>query len=172
MTIAVWMTMLLAGAGLAQNSSPADPWRDWRFLLGNWESTGSSGEPGKAGMGSFSFALELQGRVLVRRSFAEYPAERGGPPRHEDLLILHAGEGGGVDGVYFDSEGHVIRYHEAAAAAPGEVTLVSEPGTATPRFRLRYRNTGADSTTGQFEIAPPGQDRFSTYLVWTARRKR
>jgi hypothetical protein len=45
--------VLFAGAGRAQNSSSADRWQDWRFLLGDWESTGGSGEPGKVGSGAF-----------------------------------------------------------------------------------------------------------------------
>src|SRR5262249_53744865 len=87
-----------------------DPWKPYRFLAGEWTGEGS-GDPGK-GSGGFSFAWDLQGKVLVRRNRSEYPATNGRPAMlHEDLMVIYQGEGGGPTRViYFDSEGHVINY--------------------------------------------------------------
>ena len=48
---------------------PAQDWRALDFLLGQWTGAGS-GTPGSS-TGSFSFNRDLQGKVLIRRSFAE-----------------------------------------------------------------------------------------------------
>lgn len=42
------------------------------FLLGQWEAFGG-GKPGE-GVGSATFAFSLQNRVMIRTSYAEYPA--------------------------------------------------------------------------------------------------
>jgi len=134
------------------------------FLLGVWEATGS-GQPGTAS-GSATFAPGLQGRVLIRTSNADYPASASGPAsRHEDLMVVHVNDRGGVQADYFDSEGHVIHY-AVSLLAPGEVSLVSETQEGAPRYRLTYKLAPGDILKGQFEIAPPGKpDAFSPYLA-------
>src|SRR5205823_11916691 len=64
-------------ANSTQTSSPAVPWAAYRFLLGEWIGEGKGG-PGQ-GKGAFSFTTELQGKVLVRRNRADYPAAGGRP---------------------------------------------------------------------------------------------
>jgi hypothetical protein len=92
---------------------------------------------------------------------------------HEDLLVLYRDSPDSpVKGIFFDSEGHVIRYIADATAKAGEVRLVSEPINGEPRFRLTYRKTSSNSVAGEFEIMPPGKTEFSRYLYWTAHRKR
>ena len=68
MTIAI----LFAASLIGQDWGPA------QFLVGNWTGEGG-GQPGQ-GTGAFSFSPELQGKILVRKSFAEYPAANGSPP--------------------------------------------------------------------------------------------
>lgn len=46
--------------------------QDWGPLLGTWVAEGN-GAPG-SGAGTFSFALDLQKQVVVRKSHTEYPA--------------------------------------------------------------------------------------------------
>lgn len=139
-----------------------------QFLIGQWTGEGS-GQPG-AGTGAFSFTPDLQGKVLLRRSFAEYPATGGKPPsRHDDLMVVYHGEAGALRAIYFDSEDHVIRYTGTGTAAG--VAFVSDGKPDEVRYRLTYAATGKDTLTLEFEIAAPGKD-FSRYLDAGARRKR
>jgi P2-related tail formation protein len=139
-------------------------------LLGDWQAEGG-GKPGEAS-GGFTFAASLQGRVIVRTNYAEYPATADKPAsRHDDLMVLFATESGALRADYYDSEGHVIRY-AGSATATGEVVLVSEVVGGAPRFRLTYKLRADGSLDGRFEIAPPGKpEAFGPYLAWTARRR-
>ena len=143
----------------------AEDWGPAQFLVGHWTGAGS-GQPGQ-GSGSFSFAPDLQGSILVRKSFAEYPPANGKPGfRHDDLLILYK-EGGALKAIYFDSEQHVIRY--SASAVENGVAFVSEGPSTAPRYRFTYTSTGKDALKLRFEIAPPGRD-FATYIEGAANR--
>jgi hypothetical protein len=170
----VWLAgAVLAAGALGSSSAGAQGPKSLeplRFLLGDWQAEGG-GTPGPAS-GGFTFAPSLQGRVIVRTNFAEYPAVAGKPAsRHEDLMVFYATESGELRADYYDSEGHVIRYAGDAPSA-SEVTLVSEVVSGAPRFRLIYK-LGADGVlAGRFEVAPPGKpESFGPYLAWTARRR-
>ena len=64
-----------------------------RFLLGDWQAAGG-GRPGEAS-GGFTFAPSLQGRVIVRTNYAQYPATADkSSSRHDDLMVLYATESG------------------------------------------------------------------------------
>jgi hypothetical protein len=147
------------------------------FLVGDWEGKGG-GSPGQAA-GAFSFSRDLQQRVLVRRSHAEYPAAQGRPAIvHDDLMVVYApGEAGTPQAIYFDNEGHVIQYRVEldGAAVPAErrsATFISDAAPGIPRYRLTYRMTGADTVDIKFEIAPPDSpNAFATYLTASAHRK-
>jgi hypothetical protein len=161
----VWLLAAIPAAG-----SVAEPdWGAAQFLVGQWNGEGS-GQPG-AGTGAFSFTPDLQGTVLVRRSFAEYPAAGGKPAaRHDDLMVVYHGDTAGeLRAIYFDSEGHVIRYSGTASAAG--VVFVSDGKPDEMRYRLTYNPTGKDTLKLQFEIAAPGKD-FSRYLDANAHRER
>lgn len=163
-------TMLRIGflALLALGCASAADWGPLQFLVGDWVGAGGGG-PGQ-GSGDFSFTPELQGKILVRRSSADYPATRDKPAyRHDDLMIVYR-ESPAADlrADFFDNEGHVIRYL-VQPSNDKQVVFVTPPGSAGPRFRLTYKGA-ADTLAGKFEIAPPGKD-FATYLEWTARRK-
>jgi catechol 2,3-dioxygenase-like lactoylglutathione lyase family enzyme len=143
-----------------------DPFAPVRFLAGEWSGEGD-GQPGAA-TGSASFRFELDGKVLVRRSHADYPAAKGRPAsRHEDLMTLFV-EGGKLKAFYVDNEGHVIRYD--AAADPEGVVFTSEPAPG-PRFRLTYLRKPEARVTVRFEIAPPSSpEAFKTYLEAVTRK--
>jgi hypothetical protein len=145
--------------------------QDWgpaQFLVGNWAGEGG-GQPGQ-GTGAFSFSPELQGKILVRRSFAEYPAANGKPAsRHDDLLIVYRDETNhGLRATYFDSEGHAIQY--TVRPADGTVVFVSEGARSGPRFRMSYTSTGKNTLKFKFEIAAPGKD-FAPYIEAAAHRQ-
>jgi hypothetical protein len=164
-----------ATAALAQGP-PGDPFSKLRFLMGEWvaDEPAASG-PGAAGSaapssGHFEFTSDVQGKVLIRRNHAEYPAVKPRPAvTHDDLMVIY--REGEVRATYFDSEGHVIRY-TMVAGAPGTVTFVSETAHGTPRFRLSYQKLPDGRLGGKFELAEPDKpEEFKTYLEWTAKRK-
>jgi hypothetical protein len=153
-------------AALHAQTTPksADRWESLRFLTGDWVAKGN-GTPGSA-VGEYSFREELSGHILVRHSFADYTAQGGG--RHEDLLIVYAPTPTEpLHAMYFDSEGHVIRYN--VLTKPDTVVFESDSTLSGPRYRLSYRHAG-DTLNGEFEVAPPG-GTFKTYLSWSSVRK-
>jgi hypothetical protein len=163
------LVLTLASSSFAADKG--DPWAPYRFLMGEWEGDGS-GQPGK-GTGGFSFAPDLQGKILVRRNRAEFPPSAGRPTAvHEDLMVVYRGEKGeGARAVYFDSEGHVIHYTPSASDDGRTLTFLSEASPSSPRFRLTYRKEGEKSVHIKFEMAPPGQpEKFATYLEGKAHR--
>jgi hypothetical protein len=149
------------------------------FLLGEWEGRGGGG-PGQ-GSGWFSFSSDLQQKVVVRRNHSDYPAAEGRPAySHDDLMVVYPQPAGRpLQAIYFDSEGHVIRYQvrlEPAepAGSPGRPAAVflSDAAPPAPRFRLTYQVTGPDTLDLTFEIAPPDKpDAFARYITASARRR-
>jgi hypothetical protein len=162
--------LFVFSAGATGAFPDEDPWEPYRYLVGDWLGEGG-GRPGQ-GTGRFSFRWDLQKRVLVRRNIAEYPAAQGRPATvHEDLMVIHPGEGGAMKAVYFDSEGHVIHYAIEAAQDGRTLVFTSAPSTTAPRFRLTYTKGQGDDVLIKFEMTPPGKpDGFRTYLDGKARR--
>jgi hypothetical protein len=163
------VVLFLSVAGWSRAAD--DPWKDFRFLMGDWEADGG---PGK-GTGHFSLAPDLQGKVLVRKNHAELPAVGNRPAaNHDDLMVIYRDSPKtGFRAIYFDSEGHVIHYAVSLSDDQRTLTFLSEPAPATPRYRLTYRK-GENETVGiRFEIALPGKpDAFRKYLEGSVRRKR
>lgn len=159
---------------LTASLAPAeDAWKHFRFLLGDWTGAGGSAETGP-GSGSFSFQLDVAGKVLLRRNLADYPASQGkAAVHHEDLMLIYSAQPGEApQALYVDSEGHVIHYESEFSANPPTVRFTSPAAPGGPRYRLTYRQTGDATLAGQFEVAPPGKpDGFATYMSWTAKRK-
>ncbi len=168
-TIAAVVILAASGAAVAQPALPPADWKEWRSLLGEWE-----GDPAGPGgpIGSFTLATDLQGRVLVRKSWAEYPKTASRPAaRHDDLMIVYR-DGEATKADYWDNEGHVIRY--VAPVDKGKVfVLASGAVPGQPRFRLTYVLTGPNALSLRFEIAPPNApEQFKPYLQATLHRKR
>ena len=143
-------------------------WGPLQFLIGKWTGEGS-GQPGN-GSGSFSLLPDLQDHVLVRKSFAEYPASGGKPGfRHDDLMVVHREEEtGDLRATYWDSEGHVISY--AVKAVKGGAALESDGPPSQMRYRLTYIAAGPDRAHLTFEVAAPGRD-FAKYIDAALRRE-
>jgi hypothetical protein len=164
--------LLIASASATRGAD--DVWEPYRFLIGEWvgEGSGASG----TGSGHFSFQLDLNDKILVRKNHAEIAASAGRPAAvHEDLLIVYSADGNAsapAKAIYFDNEGHVIRYAISISGDKQTLTFLSEPMPSAPRFRLSYIKNEKDSVTIKFEIAPPGNpDGFKTYLEGKARRR-
>ena len=158
MAIGVWFVFSLLG----QDWGPA------QFLVGKWAGEGG-GQPGQ-GSGAFSFSPDLQGRILVRKSFTEFPPANGRPAsRHDDLMIVYRDETThALRATYFDSEGHVIHY--SVKPSEGGVVFVSEGAPSNSRFRMTYTSAGKDTLRFKFEIAAPGKE-FAPYLEAAAHRE-
>ncbi len=160
-----------ASAG-SQSSKPADPWAPCRFLMGEWVGTSGSGQPGEAISGGFTLAADLDNKVLMRRSHAEYaprPGEKTGIS-HQDLMVIYrlAGETQ-LRAFYVDDEGHAINY---LVSSPGENIAVFETDAAEhgPRFRLDYHLNPDRTLSISFSIAPPGGS-YKVYTQGTARKR-
>jgi len=152
----------------AQQAKPGVDWKPLAWLIGDWTGSGSGG-PGR-GSGSFSFEPDIQGKILVRKSFAEYPATTDTPAyRHDDLMVVYR-EGRSFKAIYFDNEEHVIRYAVDVSADGTIVEFVSDAALGAPRFRMTYRRTSETTLAGELETAPPGKP-FATYLEWSAQKK-
>ena len=175
-TVSVLLLVAFAGLLLLRNTSRAQEsakaWASFEYLIGDWVAEGE-GKPGQ-GTGGFTFLPDLQDHILVRKSFAAYPATKDRPAfRHDDLIVVYMdSESLPPRAVYFDSEGHVIHYSVTVSADHKTVEFVSETLPSSPRYRLTYFMTGGDALTLRFEIAPPGKpDSFSTYIEAKANRK-
>jgi hypothetical protein len=168
----IFFFVLCAGC-LAAAQIPKNNFTALQFLLGNWVAEGG-GAPGQA-TGRFSFTADLQGAVIIRKSYAEYPATKDKPAyRHDDLMVLYADAASNQPrAIFFDNEGHTINYSIRAADDGNSIEFLSAPQGASPRFRLTYQKAGADAVKLKFEIAPPGKpDSFQTYIEGTALRQK
>lgn len=131
--------VLAAGCLSAQADSR---WAPFEFMIGKW----------KAQTGDFTFLPDLGARVLVRRS--ANPAAK-----HEDLMIVYLEEG--PKAIYWDNEGHVIRYN---VSFPAPNAAAFESTGAGPKYRLSYSLNGKQ-LDGKFEIDG------KTYLQWTTTKE-
>jgi hypothetical protein len=161
--------LVILAALLLPAALTAADWGPVQFLIGRWTGEGG-GEPGTSS-GAFTLEPDLQGKTLLRKSFATYPAAGGRPAfRHDDLMIIYRDEGSAeLKAMYWDSEGHFIAYG-VQAAADGGATFLSDAPPTRMRYRLTYLPAGKDKIKIRFEIAPPGKD-FSTYLEAAAHRE-
>lgn len=165
--IAAMLLAVLVAGGTAWAAEPAEL-RALAFLIGEWESAGG-GQPG-SGAGTAVFSRSLQDQVIVRTSFAEYPASKDTPAsRHDDFMIIYVSLAG-VRADYYDSEGHVIRYG-VRSPAPGKAVFVSDPSPSGPTYRLTYSRAADGTVDGEFAMADPGTDAFKPYLTWHSRKK-
>lgn len=145
-------------------------WSAFKFLLGEWVGEGS-GSPGEAA-GEFTFSHDLQNAVLIRKSFAEYPAQNGKPAfRHDDLMIVYRA-GDSTKANYFDNEGHAINYNVNFSSDSLSVMFISDPNHASPRFRFAYTKIDQAKLKFSFDIAPPGKpEEFSKYIEGVVKKK-
>lgn len=164
----VAVLVLFATMAVAQEL-PRDRWADWQPFLGAWEGAGGGG-PGQ-GSGGFTFTTELQGAVLVRHNYAQYPATKDKPAyRHDDLMVIYPDASGKKTRAdYWDNEGYVIHY--VVGFTGHKLVMVSDAGQPGPRYRLTYVKTGDNDLKLTFEIAPPeAPEKFKIYIEASAKR--
>ena len=167
--IGVVLALWLGPQAPAAQSPPPTAWPGWQMLIGDWVGDSGKGVPGSPTSSSFSFAYDLDRRVIVRRDRADYPATKDRPAfRHDGLMIISQDDNKQVLAISYDNEGHMIPYDVVLSAK--KAVFTSPSGTAGPRFRLTY----VETTTGlavRFEIAPPDHpDQFAVYVEGTAHR--
>jgi hypothetical protein len=163
--------ILLSWWAAAAQELPRAIWADWQPFLGTWEGAGGGG-PGQ-GSGGFTFTPELQGAVLVRHNYAQYPATKDKPAyRHDDLMVIYPDPSGKKTRAdYWDNEGHVIHYVVEFTDGARKLVMVSEAGQPGPRYRLTYVKSGENDLKLTFEIAPPeAPDKFKMYIEASAKR--
>jgi hypothetical protein len=72
--------------------------------------------------------------------------------------------------IYFDNEGHVIRYTMASSTAKS-ITFLSDPVPDRPRYRLSYTALAGDRLGGEFAVAPvDAPETFKPMFLFEMRR--
>lgn len=149
----------------------ADAFKPLSFLIGTWEAKTRGGSAGASSSGTYSFQLELRNHVLVRQtsnSGCKGPTDY--DCQHSDLLYVYSdAPGQSLKAIYFDNEGHVIHY-DVSVLSPTTAVFLSDSSHPGPQFRLSYELKGS-SMFGKFEVRPPGQTEFKTYLAWSGDKK-
>lgn len=167
------LALLFCATKIAIAQSAAPNWAPFSWLVGEWIGEGSAVDRGQ-GTGGFSFTLDLQKNIFVRKNWADYPATNDRAAfRHDDLMVVYQESAKDpVQAIFFDSEHHVIRYVASVSADGATIEFTSEAQASVPRYRLTYAKTGESTLTLKFEIAPPGKpDAFATYIEAKAHRK-
>lgn len=159
--------ILLTFVVFSQNKS--NSWDKLTPLIGEWVGEGS-GEPGQ-GEGAFTFLLDLDKNILVRKSFSKYPATNDKPAvNHEDLMIIYPGSNNdSYNAIYFDNEGHVIHY--VVGINEKKIVFTSEKTTGDPVFRLSYSFIDSLTVNIKFEMSQDG-DKFFTYVEGKSKKQK
>jgi hypothetical protein len=156
MTVATLVVLLLgAGQGAPTQPTASTPaWGALARLVGEWVAdSGSGGQPGVATRGGETWTRELDGHVLVRRDFSEYPATATRPAfRHEGLTVFSSSPSGALRAHFNDNEGHSIEYDVLVRGDSIVLTSVAVPNV--PTFRLTYEPVSSGYAV-RFEMAAP-----------------
>jgi len=152
--------MLFLGMTLHGSGQQSVAWEKWKWLIGDWigEGNGKTGQ----GTGQFSIKKDLDGKVLIRKNHAVYPATKTKSRIvHDDLMIIYRDTDDNLPkAAYFDNEGHTIRY--LVTYADSSVVLTSEKLKNYPVFRVSYFLLDKENINVKFEMSQDG-DKFTTY---------
>lgn len=149
-----------------------------RFLEGTWSATTRDG---RQSLGSYTFALELNGTVLARHSTVDAacdPVKQPACGRKDLFYVFQDQPGAPLKAISFDNGGHVVHYQvsqgiEASTSTLGQrdsVVFDSDPAYLGPRVRLRYvlsidKETGKQSMGGALEVLQP-DGKFLPVQEW------
>jgi hypothetical protein len=159
--------IMLIATQLISAQQPKDQWQMWNRLTGEWVGEGN-GQPGK-GEGKFSFQKDLDSTIIVRKNHTVFPATADAASKvHDDLLIVYRyGTNGAQEAIYFDNEGHTIKY--ACSFTEKSIILTSEIMQGAPRFRFTYEFIDDKTINVSFDMsAPQAPDDFKAYLTGKA----
>ncbi len=180
------VALLTASSVFAQTTAPApaptpakagqipgkpDPWAGLRFLVGSWGAKTTGGVAQAQAAAGYTFRLELRDHILARHTRSgACSAPDDFDCQHSDLLYIYPAPGGGAfQAIYFDNEGHIIRY-DLSTPKPNSVVFLSDAGQPGPQYRLSYELLSG-VMTGQFEVKMPGQADFTSYLEWSGKQR-
>ena len=103
-------------------------------------------------------------KIIVRRNHAGYASG----VQHDDLMVIYLDAPSDTPrAIYFDTEGHIIRYNLTFPTS-NKVVFESDGTQPGPRYRLSYWLNGR-ALDGKFEVAPPGSE-YKTYMSWTSKK--
>ena len=150
----------------AQDIIPDADWDSWQFLLGDWVGGGVNNED--SGTGTFSFSLELQDRIIVRKDHFDFSKTKAHPAySHDGLMIIY--QKSPVSAVYFGSEGHIVNYK--VQVEQNKIVFLSDNTPFEPVFRITYIKEPNDTLSVLYEIARPEEPEiFSLFLEGIARK--
>jgi hypothetical protein len=163
--------LFVATLGLRAQSAPTkDPFQSLSFLQGTWEAK-TSGSSGVNSIGKYSFELELRKHIMARQAVSNESCK--GPESfdcsHSDLLyIFPGGPDQALQAIYFDNEGHVIKY-QVSTPTPTTAVFLSDGSQPGPQFQLVYERKG-DVMSGKFQMRMPGQNEWKSYLEWSGQK--
>jgi hypothetical protein len=167
---AVIAFLTLALGARSQTAPSNDPFVSLAFLQGTWEAK-SNGTSGVNAKGKYSFSLELKGHVMARHTVSLESCK--GPDNydceHGDLLYVYPEGDGPLHAIYFDNEGHVIKYN-VSTPSPTSAVFLSDGSQPGPQFRLVYERK-AGTMSGKFQMRMPGQVDWHSYLEWSGDKK-
>jgi len=132
----VYILLLCACSVLPAAAQPQNTWGKWQPFLGKWQHI----SPGQSGQSSGSFSLELQldQKILVRKSRAEFQPSANKPKEvQEDMTVVYLDDAGiPSKATYFDNQGHHINY--IIRYVDNSIIFLSERVPDMPSFRLTY----------------------------------
>ncbi len=157
----ILFTIIFYGIIATGFSQQKPSWDQWKWLMGDWAGEGN-GKPG-AGGGTFSFKLDLDQNVLIRKSHSEYPAaDNKSKVIHDDLMVIYPTSSGiPSKAIYFDNEGHTINY--SISYSEKMIILTSDKIPNIPVFRLTYSLIDNETVNTKFEMSEDGEN-FFTYV--------
>ncbi len=148
----------------------SDPFKPLSFLEGTWSAKGK-GPQGVTTSGSYTFQMELKNHILARHEASDSAAKKSATfdYQHTDLFyVFQDMPGQPLKAIYFDNEGHVLHY-AVTTPTPTSVLFLSDSPPGAPQFRLMYERKG-DAMSGQFQMLPPGQKDWMSYLEWSGKK--
>jgi len=169
MKVKLFLALILAGFFSTCFGQQDSTWSKWEWLTGEWVGEGN-GTPGQ-GEGFFSFNLDLDKNILVRKNHSVYPAAQNKPEIiHDDLMIVYRENlKNPTKAIYFDNEGHIINY---SITYDGQsIIFTSDKIPDVPVFRLTYAPLDKESVNIKFEMSQDGVS-FFTYLEGKCRKKK
>jgi hypothetical protein len=157
------IAILLISGQLLFGQQQKDPWEKWNYLIGEWVGE-HNGQPGQ-GEGKFSFQRDLDGKILIRKSRTVFPATANSAEiMHDDLLVIYMDSGDNAqEAIYFDNEGHTIKYK--VSFTDKSIILTSDKSANSTRFRFTYTIIDTNTVNASFEMASPAApEEFKMYL--------
>jgi hypothetical protein len=162
------LLLFAAVLNVSAQTAPHPDWSPWNWLIGTWDAIGSKPSNSQS---SFSLLYGLDHAVLLRKSPAEGPSpakKTKAAMKHQDLMVVYQ-ENEKWRADYWDSERHSIHY--AVNMGEGEATMLSEKTAGVPTYRLTYKRLPKGDLSVDFAIAPPGSEKFKTYVSGKCRRR-